>query len=142
MSANFTITELTFSDTALRKRIDNTPDAEKLANLNKLAEELEKVRALLGAPMNINSGYRCKELNRLIGGAKNSAHMDGFAADFTCAQFGTPLQIVQKISASNIDFDQAISEGTWVHISFAPTKRRDVLTAHFGSGSTTYTKGI
>lgn len=138
---NFTIQELTHSDIALRKRIDNTPNAEVFANLNRLILWLEIVRGMLGAPMIINSGYRCKELNKLIGGAKDSAHMQGWAADFICPQFGTPLQIVKKIASSELIFDQCIQEGTWVHISFAPTSRREVLTAHFNGRSTTYTKG-
>jgi len=139
---NFTIDELIHSDTALRKRIDNTPSAEVLVGLNRLIGHLESVRSILGAPMRITSGYRCKELNKLIGGAKDSAHMQGWAADFVCPQFGTPLEIVKKIAASELLFDKLIQEGTWVHISFAPTSRREVLTAHFNGSSTTYTKGI
>lgn len=122
--------------------IDNTPPVDVVPRLNVVAHGLEDVRALLGHPMHIDSGYRCPALNAAVGGAKASAHMDGYAADFICPEFGTPLKIVQAISASGIAFDKCIQEGTWVHISFAPELRRELLTAHFGPAGTTYTQGV
>lgn len=129
--SNFTIEELTFSERARAQGIDNTPTPEALENIKALMAGLEEVRALLGKPMLISSGYRCPELNRAIGGAKKSAHVDGFAADFTCPQFGTPDKVVRAIAASGIKFDQCIFEdmgSRWVHISFAPAMRQQVLT--------------
>ena len=90
----------------------------------------------------ISSGYRSPELNAAIRGAKKSAHLEGYAADFTCPSFGSPREVVRAIAASVIEFDQCIYEGTWVHISFDPDARRHVLTAHFGQGGTTYTEGV
>lgn len=142
LSDHFTLEELTFSSTAQRLGIDNTPAPEIAAHLTTLAAGLEKVRALLGGPMRIDSGYRCPALNTAVGGAKASAHLEGYAADFVCPSFGTPLQIVKAIEASDIQFDKCIQEGTWVHISFAPDARRILLTAHFGPNGTTYTQGV
>lgn len=141
ISEHFSIEELCRSSTALRHGIDNTPPAGILDHLAVLANGLEDVRALLGAPVHVDSGYRSPKLNAAVCGAKKSAHLDGYAADFICSVFGTPLQIVKAIEASGIRFDQCIQEGAWVHISFAPAMRGQLLTAHFGPTGTTYTQG-
>ena len=143
LSEHFTLEELTFSATAQRKQIDNKPPAEVLDNMKRLAAGLEEVRAVLGnKPMRINSGYRSPKLNRAVGGARLSAHMAGYAADFVCPDFGSPLKIVKALAATGIQFDKLIQEGTWVHISFAPEARRQLLTAHFGPNGTSYTAGV
>ena len=143
LSEHFTLEELTFSATAQRKQIDNKPPADVLENMKRLAAGLEEVRAALGnKPMRINSGYRSPKLNRAVGGARLSAHMAGYAADFVCPDFGSPLKIVKALAATGIQFDQLIQEGTWVHISFAPEARRQLLTAHFGPNGTSYTAGV
>ena len=143
LSEHFTLEELTFSATAQRKQIDNKPPAEVLDNMKRLAAGLEEVRAALGnKPMRINSGYRSPKLNRAVGGARLSAHMAGYAADFVCPDFGSPLKIVKALAATGIQFDKLIQEGTWVHISFAPEARRQMLTAHFGPNGTSYTAGV
>jgi hypothetical protein len=141
MSEHFSMQELTFSSTAERLGIDNEPNAEVAAVLLETAELLEQVRELLGKAMHIDSGYRCPLLNHAVGGAGNSAHMTGYAVDFICPDYGYPLEIVKTIEGSGIKFDQLIQEGTWVHISFAPTMRQMVMTAHFENGTTTYTHG-
>lgn len=143
LSPHFTLEELTRSATALERDIDNEPDDDIVGNLKVLAVGLEAVRAMLGGhALHINSGYRCEQLNIAVRGSKNSAHMRGLAADFTCNGFGTPLEVVQAIVASDIQFDQCIQEGKWVHISFDPQLRRQIMTAHFDSaGNATYTKG-
>ena len=143
LSEHFPLEELTFSATAQRKQIDNKPPAEVLENMKRLAAGLEEVRAALGnKPMRINSGYRSPKLNRAVGGARLSAHMAGYAADFVCPDFGSPLKIVKALAATGIQFDKLIQEGTWVHISFAPEARRQMLTAHFGPNGTSYTAGV
>lgn len=141
LTEHFALEELTFSSTAQRLRIDNTPSLETVARLTQLALGLEKVRALLGQPMHIDSGYRCQALNKAVGGVPNSAHVDGYAADFICPAYGTPLEIARAIVASGIAFDQCICEGTWCHVSFDPRNRHQLLTAHFGPNGTTYTGG-
>lgn len=141
-SKYFTIEELTHSDTAIRKGINNTPDSVTLGRLLETAKKMDAVRQLLRAPINVNSGYRSHDLNKIIGGSDTSAHTLGYAVDFTCNTCGTPLQICRVIKASGMQFDQLIQEGTWVHISFDPRMRRQCLTAHFGGGKTTYTEGF
>jgi zinc D-Ala-D-Ala carboxypeptidase len=142
LTDHFALAELTFSNTAQADGIDNTPDQNTIAHLTILAMGLEKVRALLGAPMNISSGYRCQALNRAVGGVPDSAHIDGYAADFVCPSFGMPADIARAIVASGLVFDQCIQEGTWVHISFDPRARRQALTATFGANGATYAKGV
>ena len=141
ISQHFTIDELVHSSTAVRLGIDNTPSEEIIEHMKVLAAGLEKVRAVLGHPLHIDSGYRCDILNAAVKGSKNSAHLRGYAADFTCPAFGTPLEIVRVIVGSGILFDQCIQEGTWVHISFDPRLRREVLTAHFQNGAVSYSQG-
>jgi len=145
LTTHFSLEELTRSSIATRLGIDNTPPPNIVARLRTLAQGLEEVRELLqlhNAPVLIDSGYRCEELNKAVGGSKMSAHMQGYAADFICPAFGSPLAIVEALVASKLEFDQLIEEGTWVHISFDPRTRRQVLTAHFGVNGTTYTKGV
>mgnify|MGYP001579234496 CR=1 FL=1 len=142
LSAHFTLEEMTHSEIAMRKGIDNTPSAEVIVNLTELAGVLEQVRDLLGVPIHINSAYRGPKVNAAVGGSPTSAHMTGQAADFIAPQFGTPIKIAELIAASNIDFDQLIYEGTWVHIGIRGDMRRQILTAHFKDGKATYTQGI
>lgn len=142
LTPHFTLEEFVFSQTAVRLGIDNTPPSAVVENLKVLASGLEQVRELLGCPVSINSGYRSEELNAKIGGVKQSAHTQGFAADFTAKEFGTPKQICEAIAASKIQFDQLIQEGTWVHISFAPAVRRHLLTASFSGGWVSYSRGV
>jgi uncharacterized protein YcbK (DUF882 family) len=142
----FTLAELTKSNTAKRLGIDNTPKGQALENLRKTAWHLVKVRETLSGkyhngwgdsytvskPVLISSGYRSPELNKHIPGSSNtSAHTLGWAADFTCPEFGTPYEVVTKIAASPVmeEVDQLIYEyGSWVHISFDPRKRKQILT--------------
>ncbi len=142
LSRYFTLEEMTFSSTAVRQQIDNTPSAAVLEKLRETATQMDAVRELLGYPITVTSGYRSPALNALVNGSPTSAHMSGHAVDFVCRQFGTPLQICHKIAASNIRFDQLIQEGTWVHISFDPRMRREIKTANFSGGSATYTPGL
>ena len=140
LSEHFTQAELTVSETAARKGIDNTPDAFTLANLKKIAEALEAVRALVGRPINVTSGYRSPALNKAIGGAANSAHMFGLAADINVNGY-TPRQLALKIRDSGIMFDQLILEyDNWVHFGLSEgTPRRELLTIRNGTG---YMKGL
>jgi zinc D-Ala-D-Ala carboxypeptidase len=143
LSEHFNLNEFTASETATRKGIDNTPPAVVTERLRMLASTLEQVRSLLGNnSIRISSGYRCLALNRAIGSGDLSAHVLGYAVDFTCPKFGTPKEVANKIAESPIKFDQLIYEGTWIHLSVDPRNRREVLTAHFGKGKTKYTKGI
>jgi hypothetical protein len=131
-SPNFSMDELTHSDTAARHGIDNTPNEDEKDNLYKLAMELENVRKLLNnKPIFCSSGYRCLALNELLGSKRTSAHIKGLATDFTCRQFGTPNEIVFALINSDIPYDQVILEfDRWVHLSFCEdekTPRRQAL---------------
>ena len=143
LSSHFSLEEMTFSSTALRMGIDNTPSPEVVANLTTLCGTLEMIRESLDEPMTIDSGYRSPALNAAVHGAPTSAHVSGWAADFICSSYGTPLEIVKEIASwDGFDFDQIIQEGTWVHISVAPTMRRQILTATFNNGVASYREGI
>lgn len=129
LSEHFTLEEATFSDTAVRQGIDNQPSAKQYSNMTIAAEGMEKVRALLGKGIKVNSWLRLPELNVAVGGSKVSSHMDGWAIDFTCAGFGDPYAVCKAIEASDIKFDQMIHEyGRWTHISFAPEMRQQKMT--------------
>ena len=129
LSEHFTLEEATFSDTAVRQGINNQPDAKQLENMKTAAQGMEKVRALLGKGIHVNSWLRLPEVNVAVGGSKISSHMDGWAIDFTCAGFGDPLAVCKAIEASGIKFDQMIHEyGRWTHISFAPEMRQQAMT--------------
>ncbi len=126
----FTLAELTRSDTAKRLGIDNQPTGETLNNLRKTAHNLVKVRELFYYPVIVNSGYRSPELNKHIPGSSNtSAHTLGWAADIKVPGYGSPYQVAAKIAESGLKFDQLIYEyDSWVHISFDPRMRQQVLT--------------
>lgn len=118
LSPHFALSELVASQEAVRRRIDNTPDAARIENLRRLCETLEQVRTVLGKPITINSGYRCLALNRAIGSKDTSEHVDGRAADIICPAYGNPWQVARAIESAGIAFNQLILEyGAWVHIS-------------------------
>lgn len=142
LSPHFSYEEMTVSQTATRYGIDNTPSPVTLGHLRETCRQLETVRSLLGHPLHISSGYRSQKLNARIGGAPTSAHCSGYAVDFICPQFGSPLEVCKAIERAQIKFDQCIEEGAWCHLSFAPTFRQQFLTAKFTDGTATYTGGI
>jgi zinc D-Ala-D-Ala carboxypeptidase len=121
LSPNFTLEELTASQTAERKGLDNTPNATAIANLTRLAALLEQVRALLGQPIIVTSGYRSPEVNLAIGSTNKSQHPLGCAADFKVNGM-TPKQVVELCIKADIPYHQIIEEfSSWVHISVPNT---------------------
>ena len=131
LSDHFSLEEATHSDTATRLGISNQPNTQQLENMKVAAIGMEKIRELLASPINVNSWIRLPEVNVAVGGSKVSSHMDGWAIDFTCRGFGTPLEVCKAIEKSNIKFDQMIYEfgdKGWTHISFAPEMRQQKLT--------------
>jgi zinc D-Ala-D-Ala carboxypeptidase len=139
LTEHFTLEELVISQTAERKGIDNSPSAEIIKNLTRVASLLEEVRVLLGTvPILISSGYRSPDLNKAIGGSKKSAHMAGLAVDFTAPGYGSVLQVAKKIASSSVPFDQVIYEyGSWVHLGLSALgtePRRQELTIFRGAG--------
>lgn len=149
LTNNFNLSEFTFSQTAFRKGIDNTPSKEVIENLTRLANVLETIRANVGGPINISSGYRSPELNKAIGGSPTSDHMEGNAADFNIRGM-TPRAVARAIIGSGIKFDQLILEGVskdtpngqWIHLSTDPKMRGEVLTMTRQSGKIVYKKGL
>ena len=141
LTDHFTLAEVEFSDTAIRKGIDNSLPPELMDNVRRQAELMERVRYELNAPIYINSWYRCHELNAAIGGSSKSVHPLGLACDFR-SPFGTPLEVCRAL-VGKLDYDQLIEEGTWTHIglSLAPL-RHEVLTARFTNGKAVYTLGL
>ena len=149
----FTISELCSSATALREGIDNHPTESAYHLLHVLVDQLlDPIREAWGEPIVVSSGYRCKELNTLVGGVKNSHHMLGCAADITAPLLSPqggkksstkseylPLGggreganrrlfnlIRQMQQAGKIRFTQLIWEGDgrWIHISYVPSDLR------------------
>ena len=147
LSTHFSLEELVASEAATRRGLDNTPPHEVMPNLSRLAEGLELVRAALANhPVHVTSSYRSPRLNQMIGGAKNSRHTLGLAADILCPAFGPPLQVCRAIARSGILIDQLIHEfGKWCHVGFAPdgqAARNELLTIATGSsrGKTAWSK--
>jgi uncharacterized protein YcbK (DUF882 family) len=116
---NFSISELCKSDRAKQNGIKNTPTLPIVDNMLELIVYcLQPVRDYLKEPMIITSGYRNAQLNTLVGGAKNSQHLEGKAADFII-KGESVASIIFKIQTSNLEYDQLINEyDKWVHISF------------------------
>ena len=117
LSEHFTLDEMTFSEIALRNGLSNAPDQITIGNLTRLAQLLEKVRALLNRPIHINSAYRSLNVNKLVGGQPSSQHCLGCAADIKVGGM-TPDLVMKAIIHSDIQYDQIIREfDSWVHIS-------------------------
>lgn len=139
LTEHFTLEELTFSNTAIRYGIDNSikTGGDLYGNIIRLANTLEQVRTLLtdltneSIPIHVNSGYRCPELNRRIGGSATSAHMNALASDIRAPRFGSSEDVTRAIAESDIEFDQLIEElGSWTHIGLIEVvPRRQILEA-------------
>lgn len=128
----FTLNELTKSNTAIRKGINNTPNAEQIKNLEALVNYiLDPLRKYYGKPIIVTSGFRCKELNNIVGGSKTSDHMTGCAVDIRTVQDTKEenKKLFDLALKLNLPFDQLIDEYNydWVHISYSPKNRRQVL---------------
>jgi uncharacterized protein YcbK (DUF882 family) len=124
----FTLDELTVSDTAQRKGIDNTPDAIAVANLKALVENiLDPLRSAYGRPITVTSGYRSNRLNTAVGGAVGSQHMSGQAADITVGTAAQNKALYELIQRLKLPYDQLISakyKYGWVHVSYDPKRNR------------------
>jgi hypothetical protein len=115
LTNNFSLEELTVTD---HRTLDNTPNYQERANLQRLAEFLEKVKELLGGkPVMINSAFRSKAVNDACGSKDSSQHRVGCAADIRVPGM-TPDQVVKAIIASDLPYDQVIREfDRWTHVS-------------------------
>ena len=115
MTPHFTLAELTRTD---HRTLDNTPDANALANLQRLAEFLERVREVLGGkPVMVNSAFRSKAVNDAVGSSDRSQHRLGCAADIRVPGMA-PDAVVRAVMASKLAYDQVIREfDSWTHLS-------------------------
>ena len=130
MAEFFTRSELTYSEVAKERGIDNTPTPEALAALDALMwNVLDPIRRMWGHPISVNSGYRCPKLNAAVKGSATSQHMKGEAADITAGDPTKNKELFDMIAQSAIPFDQLIDEKNyrWIHVSYRPNGRRNIL---------------
>jgi len=146
LSNNFSLNELTRSQTAERKGIDNTPSAEHQENLKSLCTHvLQRVRDHFGKVVTVSSGYRSPELCIAIGSKTTSQHAKGEAADFEI--FGVSNKELADWIHNNINYDQLILEfwspenpnKGWIHCSYSrENNRKQYLRAYKNEGKTKY----
>ena len=150
LTANFSLHELSKSETALRMGFDNTPDDEATENLRLLCEKvLQPVRDHYGKGVKVNSAYRSPESNAAVGGSKTSDHCKGMAADIEIP--GVANADLAQWIMDNLDYTQHILEfytpgipdSGWVHVSFDPSNlKKQELTATKVAGKTQYLPGL
>ena len=150
LTPNFSLNELTKSQTAVRLGIKNEPNADQLANLKNLAVNvLQPVRNNFGKPVGISSGLRVPALNIAIGGVATSDHCKGMAADIEIV--GVSNIVLANWIKDNLKYTQLILEGYdgkdpnsgWVHVSYDPKNLKcQNLTAIFINGKARYSSGI
>jgi zinc D-Ala-D-Ala carboxypeptidase len=150
LSTNFTLGELTKSQTATRRNIDNTPPAAALDYLQLLVDNvLQPVRTHFGRAVTISSGYRSPQLNVAIGGSPTSHHCLGMAADFEI--MGMDNKELATWVRDNLKFTQLILEfyedgdtnSGWVHVGYDPADLKcQVLRARRVNGKTVYSQGL
>ena len=123
LSPHFTLAELTASNTAKQRGIDNTPAPELMPRLVLTAEMLERIRSTLGVPVIVTSAYRSRQLNTAVGGVTSSDHTQGHAADIVSPAFGTAYTVAKTLAplVATLGIGQLILEGIkgkqWVHVS-------------------------
>jgi len=147
LTNNFSLKELTASQTAERKNINNNPNEDQINKLKLLCEKvLQPIRDHYGKVVSVSSGYRSPELCEAIGSSKNSQHAKAEAADFEI--YGVSNAELCKWIADNLEFDQMILEyhkldepnSGWIHCSYkAEDNRKQILRAYRNdSGKTCY----
>ncbi len=139
LTTNFTLAELTVTTTGL----PNNPTPAEIVHLRALAERiLQPLRDDLRRPVLVNSAFRSERVNRTVGGTATSQHRLGQAADIRVEGM-TSRALAQAIIDRGLPFDQLIDEfGRWVHVSYGPRHRRQVLTAVKRGGRTVYEPGL
>jgi len=119
LSKHFTLAECVRSEVATRRAIPNMPTPEQVENLRRVCLIADLVRDEFG-PVRVNSGFRSRNVNALVGGTLTSAHVDGRALDLVT--LGVPLRLSAAWIAGHLqtlDLDQLIYEGTWLHLGIA-----------------------
>ena len=128
----FTLKEFVKSNAAARMGVDNNPSEDVKKNIELLVEKiLDPLREKFGKPIIVTSGYRCKELNKAVGGAAKSQHMSGEAADIRTVEDSKRAnkELFNLIIELGLPFDQLINEHDydWVHVSYGKRNRRMIL---------------
>ena len=126
---HFTIKELTRSATAQQLGIDNTPPASAVTALEALVDHvLDPLREAWGGPIMVNSGYRCPELNSIVGGTPTSQHQRGEAADITVGSPDENRRLLALIKRLDLPVDQCIDEKgcRWIHVSHRVGRNRSM----------------
>lgn len=129
MGKYFTIAELCRSEKADQYGINNKCNKQQAEQLKQLIENvLDPLRKLYGKPIKVNSGFRCAELNKLVGGKPTSQHLRGEAADITAGSREENKKLFQLIK-EKLPFDQLIDEKNyaWVHVSFNEKFQRNQI---------------
>lgn len=150
LSENFSLKEMTRSDTATRMGHANAPGATETANLKTLCEKvLQSIRNHYGKSVKINSGFRHPEVNASVGGSKTSDHCRGMAADIEItgianADLATWISKNLKFTQIILEFyTPGIPDSGWVHVSYDPTNLKgQTLTAMKENGKTVYKPGF
>ncbi len=150
LTANFSLTEMVKSETALRHGMENTPGEAEIAALRLLCEKvLQPVRDHYGVGVKVNSGFRHPDVNAAVGGSKTSDHCRGQAADIEIP--GVANADLAVWIMENLDYTQLILEfytpgildSGWVHVSYNPTNlKKENLTATKKDGKTVYLPGL
>lgn len=139
LSDHFTLFELVRSVRAELLEMDNMPDEKQVKNLTNLCRHiLEPTRIALGDSIYVTSGYRTRELNRIVGGVKNSKHIMGLAADLHIKneEYGRRLFGILKenVHVDQLLFEHGLHGGVWIHVSYSP-KPRHLINDNYQSAS-------
>lgn len=123
MSKYFTLEEMTRSQTAVRLKIDNTPNATQKRDLLRLMDYLDGIRERFGEPIHVTSGFRSWGVNKTAGGVKNSQHLAGQAADIVAGGKKTLrdlFELIRKIGGFHQLIWEQTPKSTWIHVSIPP----------------------
>jgi len=150
LTANFTLSEMVKSDTALRHDMDNTPGEAEIANLKTLCEKvLQPVRDHFQTGVKVNSGFRHPEVNAKVGGSKTSDHCKGQAADIEIpgiANADLATWIMDNLTYTQLILEfytPGVPDSGWVHVSYDPANlKKQNLTAVKKDGKTVYLPGL
>ena len=150
LTKNFTLSELTKSETALRKGLDNEPTQEIISALQLLAVNvLQPVRDHYAKGVKVNSGYRSPEVNAAVGGSRTSDHCKGQAADIEIpgvANAELAEYIKERLQFTQLILEfytQGVPDSGWVHVSYDPSNlKKQVMTAVRRDGKTVYLPGL
>ena len=151
LSKNLSLSEVTYSQTAIRRDIDNSPTEAHIENLKYVAEKVfQPIREHFGVPIYISSGYRSKDLNEAIGGSPRSFHSHGMALDLDQdgRNKGVSNADVFYYIKNNLSFTELIWEfgdetnPNWVHVAIAPGREneKNIKIAQKVNNRTTYSK--